>query len=60
MTTSFAHSGELLDVPALRSIDAMAGGNPTDLVCADSAAELGEPGDWLGLSAGEPERFFAD
>ena len=41
-------------------IDAMAGGNPTDLVCADSEAELGGPSDWLGLSAGEPEHFFAD
>ncbi|MCR2809941.1 MULTISPECIES: hypothetical protein [unclassified Microbacterium] len=41
-------------------VDAMADRNPTDLICADSAAELGEPTDWLGLSAGEPERFFAD
>ena len=41
-------------------VDAMADGTPTDLICADSAADLGEPSDWLGLSAGEPERFFAD
>ena len=41
-------------------VDAMAGGKPTDLICADSGAELGEPSDWLGLSAGEPERFSAD
>ena len=41
-------------------VDAMAEGNPTDLICADSAAELGEPSDWQGLSAGEPEHFFAD
>ncbi|WP_308289069.1 hypothetical protein [Microbacterium trichothecenolyticum] len=41
-------------------IDAMAEGNPTDLICADSAADLGRPSDWTGLSAGEPEHFFAD
>lgn len=41
-------------------IDAMADGNPTDLICPDSAADLGEPSDWVGLSAGEPEHFFAD
>ncbi|GAA3627586.1 hypothetical protein GCM10022200_07560 [Microbacterium awajiense] len=41
-------------------IDAMAEGDTTDLVCADSVAELGEPSDWVGLSAGEPEHFFAD
>lgn len=38
-------------------IDAMADGNPTDLICE---AELGGPSDWLGLSAGEPEHFFAE
>jgi hypothetical protein len=41
-------------------VDDMANGDPTDLICADSAAELGTPRDWIGLSAGEPERFFAD
>ena len=41
-------------------VDAMTDGKPTDLICTDSAADLGEPSDWLGLSAGEPERFFAD
>ncbi len=41
-------------------VDAMADGTPTDLICEDSAAELGEPSDWLGLSAGEPERFVAE
>ncbi|HEY9310639.1 MAG TPA: hypothetical protein VIP82_22795 [Microbacterium sp.] len=41
-------------------IDAMAGGSPTDLICADSEAELGGPIDWLGLSAGEPEQFSAE
>jgi hypothetical protein len=40
-------------------IDAMADDNSTDLVCAHSVAELGEPSDWVGLSADEPERFFA-
>jgi hypothetical protein len=40
-------------------VGAMADGDRTDLICADSAAELGEPSDWLGLSAGEPERFSA-
>ena len=41
-------------------IDAMAHGNPSDFMCADSTAELGDPSDWLGLSAGEPEHFFED
>ena len=41
-------------------VEAMADGSPTDLICEGSAAELGEPSDWVGLSAGEPERFFAD
>lgn len=41
-------------------IDAMADDGSTDLACADSVAELGHPSDWVGLSAGEPEHFFAD
>ncbi|WP_442574167.1 hypothetical protein ACSBPH_09840 [Microbacterium sp. F51-2R] len=41
-------------------IDALAGDIPTDLICPDSAADLGEPSDWVGRSAGEPEHFVAD
>lgn len=41
-------------------IDAMVEDDTTDIVCADSVAELGQPSDWVGLSAGEPEHFFAD
>lgn len=41
-------------------IDALADGKSTGLICPDSPADLGEPSDWAGLSAGEPERFFAD
>lgn len=41
-------------------IDAMAVGNQSDLICADSVAELGGPDDWIGLAAGEPEHFVPD
>lgn len=41
-------------------IDEMASGEPTDLLCDDSVAVRGAPADWQGLSAGEPEQFFAE
>lgn len=41
-------------------VDDMSGGEASDLICDDSAAELGEASDWVGLSAGEPEHFVAE
>ncbi|MFV0375307.1 hypothetical protein [Microbacterium sp.] len=38
----------------------LAAGEPSDIICDDSAADLGESTDWVGLSAGEPERFVAE
>ena len=38
----------------------LASGQKSDVVCPDSVADLGTPGDWSGLSAGEPEEFFAE
>lgn len=35
----------------------LAGGETSDLICADSTADLGNSSDWSGLSAGEPEEF---
>jgi hypothetical protein len=35
----------------------LAAGETSDLVCADSTADFGEPNDWSSLSAGEPEKF---
>lgn len=35
----------------------LAAGETSDLVCADSTADFGTPGDWSSLSAGEPEKF---
>jgi hypothetical protein len=35
----------------------LAAGETSDLVCADSTADFGEPSDWSSLSAGEPEKF---
>jgi hypothetical protein len=35
----------------------LAAGETSDLVCADSTADLGNPSDWSSLSAGEPEKF---
>lgn len=37
----------------------LASGGTSDIVCMDSVADLGAPSDWSGLSAGEPEEFFA-
>lgn len=37
----------------------VASGETSDIVCTDSVADLGAPSDWSGLSAGEPEEFFA-
>jgi hypothetical protein len=37
----------------------LASGETSDIVCTDSVADLGTPRDWSGLSAGEPEEFFA-
>lgn len=38
-------------------VSAVASGETSDLVCADSMADLGTPSDWSGVSAGEPEKF---
>ncbi len=38
-------------------IDAASAGDAGAFVCAGSEAELGEPQDWDGLSAGEPGKF---
>lgn len=38
----------------------LASGKASDSVCTDSVSNLGVPSDWSGLSAGEPEKFFAD
>lgn len=35
----------------------LASGATSDVVCEESVADLGKPGDWSGLSAGEPEKF---
>ena len=35
----------------------LAAGGTSDLVCADSTADFGEPNDWSSRSAGEPEKF---
>lgn len=32
-------------------------GEDTPLACTDSDADFGDPADWQGLSAGEPERI---
>ncbi|PRA13979.1 hypothetical protein CQ010_05485 [Arthrobacter sp. MYb211] len=37
----------------------LASGETSGAVCEDSVADLGAPSDWSGLSAGEPEEFFA-
>jgi hypothetical protein len=41
-------------------IDAASAGDFDSFACADSVADFGEPGDWQGLSAGEPERFVPE
>ena len=43
-----------------RLIDAAASGEQHALVCDGADPGLGEPQDWKGLSAGEPEHFHAD
>jgi hypothetical protein len=40
-----------------RLIDAAASEDDEPLACPDSEADFGEPPDWRGLSAGEPERI---
>lgn len=42
-----------------RLVSDLASGKKSGIICKDSVAELGKPGDWSGLSAGEPEEFFA-
>jgi hypothetical protein len=41
-------------------IHAASSGENDTYTCADSDADFGEPEDWEGLSAGEPERFHAE
>ena len=41
-------------------IRAAASGEHDALACADAAADFGQPQDWNGLAAGEPEQFHAD
>jgi hypothetical protein len=43
-----------------QAIAAASADDMTAFACADSAADFGEPEDWRGLSAGEPEGFTAD
>ena len=38
----------------------MTEGATSELMCTESVADLGGPGDWDGLSAGEPERFVPE
>lgn len=38
----------------------LAAGEESDLVCEGFAADLGTAADWIGRSAGEPERFSGD
>lgn len=38
----------------------LAVGQASEIVCMNSVADLGEPSDWSGLSAGEPEKFVAE
>lgn len=38
-------------------VSALEAGEESDLICADSVADLGKSSDWSGLSAGEPEKF---
>lgn len=40
-------------------IQAAASGDVRDFACAGASADFGQPDDWTGLSAGEPERFHA-
>ncbi|MFJ2144335.1 hypothetical protein ACIOJF_03430 [Glutamicibacter sp. NPDC087831] len=40
-------------------VNDLASGETSDIVCTESVADLGTPSDWSGLSAGEPEEFFA-
>lgn len=35
----------------------LAAGETSDLVCDESTANFGNPGDWSSLSPGEPEKF---
>lgn len=38
-------------------VDDVVDGREPALLCADADVEMGDPADWQGLSAGEPERF---
>lgn len=38
----------------------LSAGEPSEIICDDSVADLGEPTDWAGLSAGEPEHFTGE
>lgn len=42
-----------------RIVADLASGGGSELVCADSEANLGATEDWQGLAAGEPEQFVA-
>src|SRR5690606_6433172 len=43
-----------------RLIDAAEAGDAAAFVCPDAEVDLGDPVDWDGLSAEEPEGFVAD
>lgn len=38
----------------------LSAGEPSEIIFDDSVADLGEPTDWAGLSAGEPEHFTGE
>lgn len=43
-----------------RFIEAAAAGDGASFVCDRGDPDLGEPADWAGMSAEEPERFYAE
>ncbi|WP_127096093.1 hypothetical protein [Microbacterium lemovicicum] len=38
----------------------LSAGERSEIICDDSVADLGEPTDWAGLSASEPEHFTGE
>ena len=41
-------------------VEASVAGDASAMLCTDSVADMGQPSDWAGRSAGEPERFTPD